>query len=189
MELIKKNFQTIISYGLIIVGIILLCVIVILHPTRIILKETTRYAAEPSLETVNFPFTQTIIIPEEKLSFIELRFGDDSIKQCNYNITATNNSETIFNHEYINNYSNIVRIPIDYSTTTLTPNNHIDIKITPKNSCNDIKFEQFNIDNQKIIKALYGFQKTDFGLIWYGLFPVAMGLTLLPLTKRGKKNA
>lgn len=187
MELIKKYYQKFISYGLITFGVIIFMAILVIRPSRLILQETDNYNQKAELKSVNFPFSQSIKIPAENISFLELRFGNDSINQYQYTITATHESNIIFSHTYINEISNIVRIPID-ATIKLNPYETIDIKIDCKEDCKKAKFDLYNIDSKESVETLYGFRKTDFGLLWYGLFPVTLGFTLLPLIKKGKKS-
>lgn len=189
MELIKKNYQLIISCGFILFGFVVFIAILIVKPSRTILEETYTYNQKPELKTVEFPFSQSIKIPNNNPSFIELRFGDDSINQYQYTITAINESTPFFNHVYNDELSNIVRIPIDYSIIKSAQDNNITIRIDCENNCEKAKLELYDIDGMQTIKTLYGIQKVDYGLLWYGLFPIAIGLTLLPLTKRGDKNA
>lgn len=189
MELIKKHYQTIISYGIILFGIVVLIAIFIVKPSRTILEEAYTYNQKPELTTIEFPFLQTLKVPNNKPSFIELRFGNDSINQYQYTITATYESTLFFNHVYDGEISNIIRIPIDYSIVDPVQDNNITIRIDCSNACKNTQLELYSINGAQTIKTLYGFQKVDYGLLWYGLFPIAIGLTLLPLTKKGVKYA
>ena len=187
MELIKKNYQQFISYGLIIIGLLVLITTIIIKPTRIVLEETHTYDQKPKLTEMKFPFSQTIKVPDNKLSFLELHFGNDSIDQYQYTITATYESKVFFTHTYKKEYSSNVRIPIDYSIVEPTQGNTISIDINCEDTCKNVQFDLYDSDGTKSIKALYGFQKINYGPFWYGFFPIAIGLTLLPLAK--KRNA
>lgn len=184
MEVIKKYYQKVISYGLIAFGIIVFALILILKPSRTILKEANDYS-QGILTNVDFPFIQQIKTPGEKLSFLEIRFGDDSINQYHYNVSVIHGKEVLFNHAYINETSNIIRAAVE--DTKLTPDEPIEIKIDCESSCEDVKFNLHeDSGEEKTLLVLYGFRKMDYGLLWYGLFPIAAGLTLFPLIKRYK---
>jgi hypothetical protein len=188
MELIKKHYQLIISYGIILFGIIVFSAILIIKPSRTVLEEAHTYDQQPKLKSIEFPFSQTVKSPGDNLSFIELRFGDDSINQYQYTITASYESTPFFNHTYNDEISNIVRIPMDPSIITPTQDGTITIRIDCNNTCNDAHMEFYNIDNTQTIKTLFGLRKVDYGLLWYGLFPIAIGFTLLPLAKGNSKH-
>ena len=129
---------------------------------------------------------QSVKIPAQNVSFLELRFGNDSINQYQYTIIATHGSDIIFSHAYTDEISNIVRLPINIAT--YNPGETIDIKIECNKSCKNVKFELYNIDNKKTVETLYGSRKIDYSLLWYGLFPIVLGFTLLPLTNKGEKH-
>ena len=188
MEIIRNHYQSIISYGIILLGLIVTIILLVIRPSRIVLTEAYTYNQKPELQSIKLPFSQTIEFPEDNPSFIELRFGDDSINQYQYTVTATYESTPFFNHTYNNEVSNIIRIPIDYSVIEPTPGHNIIIRIDCKETCEDIQLELYNINDTQTIKTLYGLRKADYGLLWYGLFPIAIGLTLLPLTKKGSKK-
>lgn len=188
MEIIKKNYQQFISYGLIVGGFLVLIAIFIIKPSRVALEETHAYDQKPKLTEIKFPFSQTIKVPENNLSFLEMRFGNDSIDQYQYTITATYESKLFFTHVYKNEYSNSVRIPIDYSIIEPTQGNTIIVTIDCKDACKNVRFDLYDFDNTQTLKTLYGFQKFDYGLFWYGLFPITIGMTLLPLVERKRKH-
>ena len=189
MELIRKHYQSIISYGIIIFGTLTLATILIVKPSRTILEEAYSYNQKPKLTPIDFPFSQTIKTPDNNPTFVELRFGDDSINQYRYTVTATHKSIPFFNHTYENEASNIIRIPIDYSKIEPIQNSEITIHINCENVCTNTQFELYEINDEQTIKSLYGIQKIDYGLLWYGLFPITIGLTLLPLVNKRKKHA
>ncbi|MBR3137741.1 hypothetical protein IKG41_00075 [Candidatus Saccharibacteria bacterium] len=188
METIKKHHKAIIAYTIIAFGIFALIAILIVKPSRIILEEAYSFNQKPKLKTIEFPFSQTVNVPDKKLSFLELRFEDDSINQYQYTVTTTYKSTPVFSHVYDNEISNIIRIPIDYSIIEPIEGGVFDIRIDCEGTCKNAKIELYDIDGTPTIKSLYGYQKVDYGLLWYGLFPIAIGLTLLPLTKRGGKH-
>lgn len=189
MDLIKNHYKQVISYGLIFFGIIILIIILIAHPSRQVLEEADTFTQKPETNKIEFPYKQFVKIPDQKVSFFELHFGNDSINQYSYDITASFGSTTLFSHTYQNETSNIVRIPIDYSIIDLSPNEKISITINCKESnCDNAKFDLYNIDKEYKLKTLYGYKKTDYSLLWYGLFPIVFGLTLAPLAKESKKS-
>lgn len=188
MDLIRNHYRQIISYGLIFFGIAILIAILIVRPSRQFLEETDTFTQKPETNIITFPYKQFVKIPDQTLSFLELRFGNDSINQYSYDITASFKSTTLFSHTYQNETSNIVRIPIDYSIIDLSPGEEILITISCNESnCKNAKFDLYNSDKEHKLKTLYGYRKPDYGLLWYGLFPIVFGLTLAPLTKEGKK--
>ena len=188
MDIIKNRYQRLISYGIVLFGILVFFIILFIKPSRIILEEAYNYDQKPEVKNITFPFSQIIKTPNNSPSFIELRFGHDSINKHQYAITATYESILFFNHVYKDEVSNIVRIPIDNSIIAPVPNNNIIISIDCINTCENTKMELYNIEGAQTIKTFYGLRKVDYGLLWYGLFPIAIGFTLLPLTKKGSKK-
>lgn len=184
MELIKNSYKKLISYGLIVAGIIIFILIMVVRPSRTVLEEIDNHTQKSELINVDFPFIQHVKIPEGKLSFLEIRFGDDSINQYQYVITATYESEILFEHTYVDEVSNIIRVPIVDPPVELVPDKNIEISIDCQGDCSDVKFKLHNSEEE--LEILYGIYKRDLGLLWYGLFPIVLGLTLLPLTKEKK---
>lgn len=185
MELIKKHYQKIIAYGLIILGIIAFFLVLIIKPPKIVLQDVHDYTGSPSLSNVSFPLNYEVKIASDNAIFIQLLFGDDSINLYDYNVTVTNKDQVVFEHLYDNETSNIIRLPLDEAI----PNqgDTLSITIDCKEDCKDVKMELYDIDGQKIPRLLEGYQKRDLGFFWYSAFLIAVGLTLLPLAKERKK--
>ena len=184
MELIKKHYKKIISYGLIVFGIIVLAVIFITRPTKVVFENLYNYSASPTLSKIKFPFSQDIHITKNNPSFIELRFEDDSINQYQYTITLTHGSDVIFEHHYADEISNIVRFPV--SDADLKIDDTVNLKIQCTNKCENAKIALYDADGEKRPKTLIAFQKQDISFYWYGMFPIVVGLALLPLSKEKK---
>ena len=181
MELVKKHYKKIISYGLVVFGIMILAAIFIIRPSRIIFKEIYNYPATPEISKINFPLLETITIDNPDLSFIELRFEDESINQYQYKITLAHDSETLFEHQYANEISNIIRMPI--SNENLASGDKIQLKLQCVDHCENAKIAMYDIDGEKHPKILTASYKPDISFYWYGFFPIVVGLTLLPFSK------
>ena len=184
MGIIKQHYKKIISIGLIIFGLIILIIIIVVRPTKTIFKEVYNYNQPPTLTNIDFPFSQDIQISSSDLSFLEIRFEDDSINQYQYTITITHNSDILFEHTYIDEKSNIIRLPLD--TKNLKNNDIITFNINCLTSCKNAKINLYETEDGKHPKVLLVYHKSDISLFWYSIFPIALGLTLIPLSGEKK---
>lgn len=181
MELIKKHYKKIIAYGLIILGAIAFIGIFIIRPQKLSVQEAFNYDSTPTVSKITFPFSQDITILNPSPSYIEIYFGDDSINDYKYTIIASHNEETLYEHTYINEKSNVVRLPIDNSN--LSPNDIVTVRISCNETCDKTKFELYDTENGPIPKIIIASYKTDYRYFWYATFLIVIGLTLTPLTK------
>lgn len=181
-KLIKNYGAKIISYGLIILGIILLIAIAIIRPIKSFPKDAFDYPQNPELTTFSSPFSQSITITGSRPSYIEFRFEDDSIERHPYAVTLTHNSKTIFEYEYAGD--DTFRIPID--DKDLKSDDTVDLEIKCLDSCKDVKINLYDVDGEKHPKILVASSGQDISLYWYGVFAIVVGLTLLPLSKEQK---
>lgn len=184
MEVIKKNHKKIVSYTLIILGIIALIIIAIIRPIKPFPKEIYNYNLSPKLSEINSSLAQNITIPDSNPAFLELRFEDDSINQYSYTITLAHNSEIIFEHLYNNEQSNIIRIPT--SEVNLQKDDVVNLEINCIDSCKNAKINLYDIDGKLYPKILIAYYKQDISLYWYGVFLITVGFTLLPLSKESR---
>ena len=185
MGLIKNHYQKIISYGLIAIGLLSAFFVFILKPQRAATQELYNYGSDSTLTKISFPYSKQIPITVSNIDYIEIVFGDDSINQHEYSISASKENETLFEHAYINEQSNAVRIPL--SSSNLQPSDNITIQITCRSSCNDVYFTTYNTKDGAFPKAFLVSSRNDYRYLWYSAFLVAIGLTLIPLIKEKKK--
>ena len=185
MELIKKHYQKIICYGLIFLGIIALMFTIIARPQKTSVTEAYDSNADPRLIGISFPFSQEIPITATPIDYLELYFGDDSINNYEYTISVTKEHETLFEHTYIDETSNIIRIPL--TEANLTPNSNITLQISCSHSCPNTQFELYKTKNSQSLKTVIVSHSTDYRYFWYSIFPILIGLTLIPLTKEQHK--
>lgn len=185
MGLIKKHYQKIISYGLIALGALLIIFTLIRQPQKMSIQEIYDHNNEPTLSKISFPYSIEISTTTDKISYIELYFGDDSINQHKYTVSVLKDSKSLFEHTYINEESNIVQLPLVESD--VKPNDNIVINISCKDSCENVKFELYDTPKGQLPKIGIASTSTDYRYLWLGSFLLAVGLTLYPLTKRTRK--
>lgn len=186
MGLIKKHYQKILSFGLVIVGIIAFIFVLILHPQKVSVTEAYDSNTDPKLTEISFPFSQDIPINTAQIDYLEVYFGDDSINNYEYTVSVTKNHETLFEHTYTDETSNIIRIPL--AEINLVPNNDIiTLQISCDHSCSNTQFELYGTKDSSSLKTLIFSHSTDYRYFWYSIFPILIGLTLIPLTKEYHK--
>ena len=184
MGLIKKHFQKIIAYGLIILGVIAFILVLIVQPPKLVLKDSYDYQGTPSLSHVSFPLSYDVQIMSDDASFIQLIFGDDSINEYSYTITVSNDEEKVFEYTYEDEPSNIIRLPLHENPPK--KGDTISIDITCNDCAKDAKIYLYDVDGKQLPRLTEGYYKKDFTYYWYGAFLIAVGLTLIPLIKEKK---
>lgn len=185
MGLIKKHYKKIIAYGLIVLGVISFIFILVLHPQKTSVQELSNYNVDSEIKQVSFPFSQEVPIKSTAVDYIEFYFGDDSINNYSYTITASKADETLFEHIYTNEKSNIIRIPLgDFS---FQPNDVVKVQISCNESCDNVKFKLYDTKDGSIPKIITSSHSTDYRYFWYSIFLAFVGLTLIPFTKGAKE--
>lgn len=186
MGLIKKYYQKIIVYGLITLGIIISIIIIIIRPQRVITQEIYNYNPESAeIEKITFPLLLKIPFKTSNIDYLELYFGDDSINNYSYIISATKNSESVFEHTYTNEQSNIIRIPL--AGVEFKPEDNLEVKISCLSSCSNAKFKMYDTKNGTYPRIVLVFHSVDYRYLWYAILSLLIGITLIPLTKDSKK--
>ena len=186
MGLIKKYHKKIITYSFFLLGVLSIIIIFLLHPQKTSIQTSLNYdSMESELTEISFPFIQDIPINTTNPDYLELYFGDDSINNHDYTITASQNNQTLFQHTYINEQSNIIRIPT--ADNNLQPNDTVTIRISCEDSCPNTQFKLYDIDHHPTLKTAQASHSADYRYYWYSLFLIVIGLTLIPFTKENKQ--
>ena len=185
MELIKKYYQKIITYGIIVIGLLSALFVFVLKPQRSVTQELYNYNSNPTLTKISFPYSQQIPISVSNLDYIEIVFSDDHINKYQYTISAHKDSDILFKHTYINEHFNAVRIPL--SNTGLQPTDVVTIQVSCETLCNNISFVTYNTEDGLLPKIFLVSNHTDYRYLWYTAFLITVGLTLIPLTKETKE--
>ena len=186
MGLIKKYHQQIISYGLIITGTLCLIILLIIRPSIIAGQELYSYGSESTMSKISFPFSFDITPSNPNTNYIEIQFGDDSINNHTYSVTATQKSKELFKHTYINESSNIIRLPMP--SETIDTNEAITIVFDCQKSCHDVNFDLYDTPNGFLPKILIGAPRTNLYFYWFAIFMITVGLTLLPFINKEHKK-
>lgn len=184
MELIKKSYQKIIAYGLIVMSILLVIATFIFRPQQPSTNEIYDYHTTPELIEISFPYSLNIPL-SSRTDYIELHFGDDSINNYTYTIAASKNSELIFSHDYKDEISNIVRIPL--GETEFADDDRVDIQISCNEKCENVKFKLYRTDEGLLPKIAVATHKLNLYYLWFAWLLFIISLILLPLTKGDQK--
>lgn len=186
MGLIKKHYQKIISYGLIIIGSLFLIILLIIRPQVISSKPIYDYNNEPENTKISFPFSQEITIGVPKIDHLELYFGDDSINKHEYTISIQQDSKTIFEHTYINEQSNIIQIPLSESSPS--SNDKITLNIVCEDNCNNVHMKLYDTEAGLSPKILAVFRITNLKYFWIAVFILTVGLILFIVVKEDNEE-
>ena len=183
MGLIKKHYQKIIAYGLVAIGIVFLLFSFITRPQKTTAQETYNFNTESELTNISFPYSLEIPTTASNIEYIELYFGDDSINKYEYDISVSKGTDTLFEHTYVNEQSNIIRLPISEPSSS---DGNILIDISCTGTCHNVKFELYNTKGGQVPRTVVVSHSLDYRYFWYAGFALIVGLTLIPVIKETK---
>lgn len=186
MELIKNNYQKIISYSLIIIGVIASAIIFLINPQQTAIQNLGSFNKKDSKITeVQLPFTQKYTLATTNPSFLELYLGENTtLINHKFQVSVKNQDEVIFEHKYTNEQSNIIRLPISGHNLNIGDGLLITISSQEISKTNLETYDTQDTQNLKILEA---YQRNNYGYYWYTTFSIVIGLTLLPLSKGKRK--
>ena len=185
---IKSKIPLLIDCGFFILGILIVLIGYLSKPVKTTIENIYDYPNSSELSTITFPYTITIPLTEPT-PYIELRLGDNSLNHHQYNISLLKDNQTSFSHTYIDYPTTTIQLPTEQ--IYVEPNQTVNLQLTIDclDSCSDVQFKLFDIDNQAFPEILAAHIKRDFSYLWYGVFSFIIGLTLLPFVIGGIKNA
>ena len=186
MELIRKNYQKIISYSLIIIGALFSIITLLINPQQTAMQNLSSFNNE-NLDVIEteLPFSQNYTLTTTNPLFLELYLGEKTtLINHDFQISVKNQDRIIFEHKYTNEQSNIIRLPI--SEHNLKTGDNLSITLSSQEASKTI-LETYNIQDNQSLKILEAYQRNNYSYYWYAVFLIAIGLTLLPLS-RGKQK-
>ena len=183
MGLIKKHYRAIISYSLIVIGVIIFIAILIIKPQQTFIKDADQFSKKDAETTkVELPFVQEYTLTASNPPFLEIYLGKDTtILDYNFQLSVKKDGAILFSHDYIHELSNIIRVPLPEDG--LSSGDILTITFSSSNT-SEVKLETYGNDNLKILEAN---RRDNLSYCWYGVFAIVVGLTLLPLSKGERK--
>ena len=185
-----KKIPLLINCGFFILGIVIVLIGYLSKPVKTIVENIYDYPSSSELSTITFPYTVTIPLTEPT-SYIELHLGDNSLNSHQYSISLIENNQTSFSHTYIDYPTTAIQLPTEQIYVAPSPDQPINIQliIDCLDTCNDVQFKLYDLDNQTVPEILAAHIRRDFSYFWYSIFSFVIGLTLLPFTIGDIKNA
>ena len=186
----KQYVPSIIVYGLIILGILIIIAIFIIKPQKTVGIETIKNISYTDITPIQFPVSEDIqLSPDTK--YIELRFGNNVNLEhpASIKIEGYINNQLVLEYSYKNFGSNTIAIPPPTSNVNLSELPTLTLRLTCSENCDDNDLRIFNVNDESHPQIILGETKTDYTYIWYGAFCIIVGLTLMPLLNRRKRHA
>ena len=187
---IKRNWQKLFCYGLIMMGILLFMVVLIVKPQKTNNAYLYESKSKSQKRVSSFPLIQHIKVNQDNVYGLFLYFGDDDINKYPYRIVLkdTNNKE-YFNHKFNRDYeSNIVymEFPVIRNSKgtefilTIDCEECSNVKLEYKKSSEDGSYME---NSDKILGVSLNYYQKNNSFYWYSILSITIGLILLPLAK------
>ena len=186
----KQYVPSIIVYGLIILGILIIIAIFIIKPQKTIEVETVKDISYTDITPIKFPVTEEVHL-SPNAQYIELRLGNNVNLEhpASLKIEGFIEDKSVLEYEYENFGSNAIAIPTLSPDINLSESPTLTLHLTCSKNCNDNDLRIFNINNESHPQIILGESKVSYTNIWYGAFCIIVGLTLMPLLNKRKQHA
>lgn len=191
---IKRNWQKLFCYGLIMMGILLFMVVLIRKPYKS--NNNLLYPNNIKGEKIvgTFPLKQHVKVKDDNLYGMYLYFGTNEINKFPYEVTLKDTSGKVyFKHKFNLDYEpNIVYMQFPLIKKS---NNKEFVVTVDCESCNNVKLNYLkkkkndsyieNV-NDMTLRVSYDYYTKNNSYYWYSILSIVIGVTLLPLAKEEK---
>ncbi len=191
---LKKYWEEIFCYLLIVIGVLFTLVIIGFQPMKVNTAYLYKYSNKDVLEELSFPVVQHIQFQQDHLNSLNIILKDLSINDYTYRVKLLDQkNQEYYNQQFKDYEGNVISIPLEQ--LNLLKNHDYLLKIECE-ECSGVKFSVKDLENDSVYLENVNHKSLEMttlylsknnGYYWYSAMAIVIGLTLLPVA-RGRKN-